>query len=66
MTNVSAMRVAPFGCMMSSYNTDRFIYQVRRSGVPTDKSDIAMAGAVLIARAGSLAVEGTYWAAIKQ
>ncbi|EMQ4857483.1 ADP-ribosylglycohydrolase family protein [Morganella morganii] len=65
-TNGSAMRVAPVGCLMPSYNTERFIEQVRLSCLPTHKSDIAIAGAVVIARAVSLAVEGTDWSAIKQ
>lgn len=64
-TNGAAMRVAPMGCLLPTRNKTFFIEQVRLSCLPTHKSDIAIAGAVVIAWAISRAVEGVEWSLIK-
>ncbi len=65
MTNGAAMRVAPMGCLLPTRNKAFFIEQVRLSCLPTHKSDIAIAGAVVIAWAISRAIEGAGWLLIK-
>ena len=64
-TNGAAMRVAPMGCLLPTRNKAFFIEQVRLSCLPTHKSDIAIAGAVVIAWAISRAIEGAGWLLIK-
>ncbi|KEQ17115.1 hypothetical protein GZ78_14670 [Endozoicomonas numazuensis] len=64
-TNGSAMRVAPVGCLMPTQDQDKFIETVRNSCLPTHKSDIAIAGATAIAWAISRAIEGATWEQIK-
>ncbi|HEY4468140.1 MAG TPA: ADP-ribosylglycohydrolase family protein [Klebsiella sp.] len=64
-TNGAAMRVAPMGCLLPTRNNAFFIEQVRLSCLPTHKSDIAIAGAVVIAWAISRAIEGIEWSLIK-
>lgn len=66
-TNGAAMRIAPLGCLLSAtMHSDDFIQAVRLACSPTHKSDIALAGAVAIAFAVSLAVDGADWQQIKQ
>ncbi|MGI9273437.1 MAG: ADP-ribosylglycohydrolase family protein [Endozoicomonas sp.] len=65
-TNGSAMRVAPVGCLVATCDKDQFIEAVRLSCLPTHKSDIAIAGAVVIAWSVSRAVEGANWQQIKE
>jgi len=65
-TNGSAMRVAPMGCLLPTGDKQAFIEGVRLSCAPTHKSDIAIAGAVVIAWSISRAIEGASWATIKQ
>lgn len=65
-TNGSAMRVAPIGCLQNSADRDKFIETVRLSCLPTHKSDIAITGALVIAWAISRAIEGAPWHQIKQ
>ncbi|MDU7684479.1 MAG: ADP-ribosylglycohydrolase family protein, partial [Klebsiella grimontii] len=64
-TNGAAMRVAPMGCRLPTEDRAFFIEQVRLSCLPTHKSDIAIAGAVVIAWAISRAIEGAEWPLIK-
>jgi len=64
-TNGSAMRVAPMGCLMPTNNVSDFVEAVRISCLPTHKSDIAIAGAVVISWAISRAIEGATWQQIK-
>lgn len=64
-TNGAAMRVAPMGCLLPTGDRTFFIEQVRLSCLPTHKSDIAIAGAVVIAWAIGRAIEGAEWPLIK-
>lgn len=64
-TNGAAMRVAPMGCLLPTGDKTFFIEQVRLSCLPTHKSDIVIAGAVVVAWAISRAVEGAEWPIIK-
>ncbi|MEN0615715.1 ADP-ribosylglycohydrolase family protein [Klebsiella indica] len=64
-TNGAAMRVAPMGCLLPTRDKAFFIEQVRLSCLPTHKSDIAIAGAVVIAWAISRAIESADWSLIK-
>ncbi|MDU5686538.1 MAG: ADP-ribosylglycohydrolase family protein, partial [Kluyvera cryocrescens] len=63
-TNGAAMRVSPLGCLLPASNLDSFIDDVALASSPTHKSDLAIAGAVVIAWAISRAVEGLSWASI--
>lgn len=65
-TNGSAMRIAPMGCLLPTADKSTFIENIRLSCAPTHKSDIAIAGAVVIAWCISRAIEGASWAKIKQ
>lgn len=64
-TNGAAMRVSPLGCVLPSTPLRTFVDQVWEASSPTHKSDIAVAGAVVIAWAVSKAVEGASWDEIK-
>ncbi len=64
-TNGAAMRVSPMGCLLPATNLDRFIEQVALASSPTHKSDVAIAGAVVVAWAVSKAIDGHCWSAIK-
>ncbi|WNJ97549.1 ADP-ribosylglycohydrolase family protein [Vibrio ruber] len=64
-TNGAAMRVSPMGCLLPAINLDDFIEQVALASSPTHKSDVAIAGAVVIAWAVSKAIDGHSWSAIK-
>ena len=63
-TNGAAMRVSPLGCLLPATNLDSFIDEVALASSPTHKSDLAVAGAVVIAWAISRAIEGHSWIAI--
>ncbi|VTR53964.1 ADP-ribosylglycohydrolase [Serratia fonticola] len=65
MTNGAAMRVSPLGCVLPSAPLEQFCQQVWLASSPTHKSDIAVAGAVVIAWAVAKAVEGASWAEIR-
>ncbi|EKC2244528.1 ADP-ribosylglycohydrolase family protein [Salmonella enterica] len=65
-TNGSAMRVAPLGCLVPTSDKNHFIEQVRLSCAPTHKSDIAIAGAAVIAWCISRAIDGISWSDIKK
>lgn len=64
-TNGAAMRVSPIGCLLTCDDKARFIEQVRLSCLATHKSDIAIAGAAVIAWAISRAIDGATWCEIK-
>ncbi|EAS43772.1 ADP-ribosylglycohydrolase family protein [Photobacterium profundum] len=63
-TNGAAMRVSPLGCLMPTCSLDDFIEQVWLASSPTHKSDVAIAGATVIAWAVSKAVDGVTWQTI--
>lgn len=63
-TNGAAMRVSPLGCLLPPHNLDAFIADVALASSPTHKSDLAVAGAVVVAWAISRAIEGDAWSAI--
>ncbi|WEF13123.1 ADP-ribosylglycohydrolase family protein [Pectobacterium actinidiae] len=60
-TNGAAMRASPLGCLLPAHDLDEFIDQVALASSPTHKSDLAIAGAVVVAWAISRAVEGANW-----
>lgn len=63
-TNGAAMRASPLGCLLPTHDLDAFIDQVALASSPTHKSDLAIAGAVVIAWAISRAIDGANWQAI--
>lgn len=63
-TNGAAMRVSPLGCLLPARDLDAFIDDVALASSPTHKSDLAVAGAVVVAWAISRAIEGDSWTAI--
>ncbi len=63
-TNGAAMRVSPLGCLLPANNLDAFIEDVALASSPTHKSDLAIAGAVVVAWAISRAIDGEKWADI--
>ena len=64
MTNGAAMRVSPLGCLLPPRDLDAFIDDVALASSPTHKSDLAVAGAVVVAWAISRAIEGDCWSDI--
>lgn len=60
-TNGAAMRVAPLGCLVPPCSLNDFILEVELASSPTHKSDIAIAGATVIAWAVSKAIDGIHW-----
>ena len=63
-TNGAAMRVSPLGCLLPAQDLDTFIDEVALASSPTHKSDLAIAGAVVVAWAISRAINGDKWADI--
>ncbi|POT26231.1 ADP-ribosylglycohydrolase family protein [Citrobacter freundii] len=63
-TNGAAMRVSPLGCLLPARDVDAFIDDVALASSPTHKSDLAIAGAVVIAWAVSRAIDGGKWSEI--
>lgn len=63
-TNGAAMRVSPLGCLLPARNLDAFIDDVALASSPTHKSDLAIAGAVVVAWAVSRAIDGGTWSEI--
>lgn len=63
-TNGAAMRASVLGCLLPSSSLESFVAQVRLASSPTHKSDLAIAGAVVIAWAVSRAIEGASWQTI--
>jgi len=65
-TNGAAMRVMPLGCLLSTRSIDKFCAEVACASSPTHKSDISIAGAVAVASAISMAIDGTQWPSIRK
>jgi ADP-ribosylglycohydrolase len=63
-TNGAAMRVSPLGCLLPPTELDAFIDAVALASSPTHKSDLAVAGAVVVAWAISRAINGDSWQTI--
>ncbi|MEG0802944.1 MAG: ADP-ribosylglycohydrolase family protein [Citrobacter sp.] len=63
-TNGAAMRVSPLGCLLPARDVDAFIDDVALASSPTHKSDLAIAGAVVVAWAVSRAIDGKKWSEI--
>ena len=60
-TNGAAMRASPLGCLLPATRLEHFVAQVALACSPTHKSDLAIAGAVVIAWAISRAIDGESW-----
>lgn len=60
-TNGAAMRASPLGCLLPATRLENFVEQVALASSPTHKSDLAIAGAVVIAWAVSRAIDGESW-----
>lgn len=65
MTNGAAMRVSPLGCLLPARDLSTFIDDVALASSPTHKSDVAIAGATVIAWAVSRAIDGAKWTTIR-
>ena len=65
MTNGAAMRVSPLGCLLPAKDLDAFVDAVALASSPTHKSDVAIAGATVIAWAVSRAIDGASWTSIR-
>ncbi|MDF7669759.1 ADP-ribosylglycohydrolase family protein [Orbaceae bacterium ESL0721] len=63
-TNGAAMRIMPIGCLLRVDSLPKFIDSVAAASAITHKSDIAIAGATVIAWAISKAIDGESWQAI--
>jgi type II secretory pathway pseudopilin PulG len=57
----AAMRASPLGCLLPATRLEHFVEQVALASSPTHKSDLAIAGAVVIAWAVSRAIDGERW-----
>ncbi|MCG8708420.1 ADP-ribosylglycohydrolase family protein [Brenneria sp. 4F2] len=57
-TNGAAMRVSPLGCLLPAHSLSDFIGDVEQASSVTHKSDVAVAGATVIAWAVSKAIDG--------
>ena len=64
-TNGAAMRVSPLGCLLPPMPLSDFIDAVALASSPTHKSDIAVAGATVIAWAISQAIAEKSWSEIR-
>lgn len=65
MTNGAAMRISPLGCLLPAKDLDAFVDAVALASSPTHKSDVAIAGATVIAWAVSRAIDGASWTSIR-
>lgn len=65
-TNGAAMRIMPLGCLLPTRSFDEFYAEIAAACAPTHKSDIAIAGSVVIAWAISKAVDGQAWSEVAQ
>ncbi|MEY8711565.1 hypothetical protein A9B99_04075 [Mangrovibacter phragmitis] len=63
-TNGAAMRASPLGCLLPATHLAQFVDQVALASSPTHKSDLAIAGAVVVAWAISRAIDGERWQSI--
>ncbi|MCW2476704.1 MULTISPECIES: ADP-ribosylglycohydrolase family protein [unclassified Symbiopectobacterium] len=64
-TNGSAMRISPLGCLLPPMPLSDFIDAVALASSPTHKSDIAVAGATVIAWAVSQGIAEKSWSEIR-
>lgn len=64
-TNGAAMRIMPLGCLLSTRSMDKFCAEIASASSPTHKSDVSIAGAVAIASAISMAIDGMQWPDIR-
>ena len=60
-TNGAAMRASPLGCLLPATRLEHFVSEVALASSPTHKSDLAIAGATVIAWAISRAIDGESW-----
>jgi len=60
-TNGAAMRASPLGCLLPAMPLNQFVEQIALASSPTHKSDLAIAGATVVAWAISKAVDGESW-----
>jgi ADP-ribosylglycohydrolase len=63
-TNGAAMRIMPMGCLLPTHRFDDFYAEIAAACAPTHKSDIAIAGALVIAWAISKAIDGQAWSEV--
>ena len=63
-TNGAAMRIMPMGCLLPTHSFDDFYGEIAAACAPTHKSDIAIAGAVVIAWAISNAIDEQAWSEV--
>ncbi|PWC12320.1 ADP-ribosylglycohydrolase family protein [Brenneria roseae subsp. americana] len=61
LTNGAAMRISPLGCLVPVDSLDDFIRDVELASSATHKSDVAIAGATVIAWAVSKGIDGVSW-----
>ncbi len=64
-TNGAAMRVMPLGCLLPTESFDDFYAEVAAASAPTHKSDVSVAGAIVIAWAISMSIDGHPWSKTK-
>lgn len=60
-TNGAAMRASPLGCLLPATRLEHFVGEVALASSPTHKSDLAIAGAVVVSWAISRAIDGASW-----
>jgi ADP-ribosylglycohydrolase len=60
-TNGAAMRTSPLGCLLPATRLEHFVGEVALASSPTHKSDLAIAGAVVVSWAISRAIDGESW-----
>ncbi|MGG5837504.1 ADP-ribosylglycohydrolase family protein, partial [Huaxiibacter chinensis] len=60
-TNGAAMRASPLGCLLPATRLEHFVGEVALASSPTHKSDLAIAGAVVVSWAISRAIDGESW-----
>lgn len=60
-TNGAAMRIAPIGCLIPSADLKRLVDAVEETCKATHYTDVAIAGASMIAAAVSAAIDGKSW-----
>ena len=65
MADGAAMRVSPLGCVLPAKDLDAFVDAVALASGPAHKSNVAIAGATVIAWAVSRAIDGASWTSIR-
>lgn len=61
LTNGAAMRIAPIGCLFPKDHLEEMVDFVYRVSEVTHKTDVAVAGAAMIAAAVSAGIDGADW-----